>query len=80
METGTYYWTTRTGGLYRPVGRLTGYERWSGTAWVEADYFLGWLLDGDPWLDHLTEAEARTRWPEAFPFPAAESAPAAPRS
>lgn len=41
-------------------------DRWNGTEWQWWPDLLRMMLNGEPSLDELTEAEARARFPVAF--------------
>ena len=41
-------------------------ETWTGTGWVQTDEPMKRLVDGDPTVDEISEADARTLVPNAF--------------
>lgn len=55
-------------GLYRLGRGDHGFveQSWSGSEWVDTNYLSGKMMELSPFLEELSEAEARAHCPEAF--------------
>lgn len=54
------------GRLVEDPGKSVETSLWNGTEWVDNDAVLTHLIEGDPRLDEVDEAEARSLRPQAF--------------